>query len=180
MAMYGFVVLGTNAASALPDLLRAANASPVNTHACCALASIGREGQLHLLSKFPDPSKNFRYGTAGTMTFPSSFAHQKHFEPEIVDVFKKFALHPDANYRRMALLSIRALDGNLDMKRPLIAWALKDGSEDPVHWAVPVLENTPELVEEFQNQILALKNLTDSDAIALRDRLLAPTNSVGE
>ncbi len=177
-----FGILGTNAQSAAPKLAELIDRfSPENASiAAAVLAHLGRDGQLQLLSKFPDPKKGYPPASAqGAKEINSVLAlsQQQRFEPEVLIAIRGYAGKADHRFPRVALTAIRSLEGNLDLKRSLLDWAFKVGWEH--RNALAMLESNPELIAEYRGRIAGLNNLTDPDAIAVRNRLLSPTNSVG-
>ncbi len=184
-----FGVLGTNAVSAVPKLAPLVDRRMPPTrpqainyprmYAALAMAQLGREGQLQLLSRFPDPEKDYAYGSsqeAEDFSCVRALSHQRRFEPEVLATMHRYAKSSDFRFRLSAFSAIQSLEGNLELKRSLLDGAFKIGY--PRIWGL--LGSNPELVEEFRDRIEGLRNLTDPDTIAVRNRLLASTNSLGK
>ena len=184
-ALHGFELLGTNAVTALPQLvklldqpLRQTKNRPtieVQSMASWSLAFLGREGQLQLLSHFPGPEKSYQHSVAVNCVY--ALQKLKRFEPEVLEAVNRFATNSNSDDKRMALSAIRNLEGNLDLKRALLDWALKSGWDFQYADALRMLESNPELIPEFRARVAGVPGIKDPDAIAIQTRLLASPRS---
>lgn len=180
-AIHGFEVLGKNGVTALPQLVEMLD-RPLDTStnkpvieiqaaAAHALAFGGREGQLQLLSRFPGLEKSYQHIIADNCVL--AFGKVKNFEPEVLEAVNGFATNSIGNDKRMVLSAIRSLEGNLDLKRSLVDWALKSGWDFVYSDALRMLESNPELLPEFRARVARLPAIKDPDAAAIQTRLLA-------
>ena len=181
----GFEVLGTNAVSALPQLVKLLDQPldqttnrpmvEIKPFAASSLAFLGREGQLQLLSRFPGSDKSYQHIIAANCVL--AFGKVKYFEPEVLQAVFRYATNSNSDDKRMALSAIRNLEGNLDLKRALLDWALKSGWDFQYADALRMLESNPELIPEFRARVAGVPGIKDPDAIAIQTRLLASPRS---
>ena len=183
-AVDGFEVLGTNAISALPQLMELLDRPldlnayiPVETCLHCvpdSVAFLGRDGQLQLLKRFPKPDSKYQLEAVNCLY---ALQRLKQFEPEVLEAVSRFAASSNTHDKEMAMIAIKNLEGSLDLKRSLLDWWFKNLSAVNEGVVLRIFESTPELIPEFRERIVALPPVTHPHAIAIRSRLRALTSA---